>query len=271
MPGRSFAAPARLALLLVLHGAAAAAAEPAGVDWDLSGGVRHRTLTERASTGARLVTETGAMAQLRLSAEIAASGRPALALAGAVTAGSLDYEGQTQGGQALSVASRHREGELSIDGRALDLFAGEVWAGVKWLHATREIGTSATTGALGETSSLLLPGLQWRSPALSWPALGRGTSVRLQAGWRASVRHRLAVDYHGAYDRSVLRAARRQEAALRVSAATRGAWRWDLEWTHARQSASGAAALYRGGAPAGVVIQPSMRIDDVSISVTRVF
>jgi hypothetical protein len=166
MAGQSSGAPAGLALLLMLHGAAVAAAEPSAVEWGLTGGVRHRSLTERSEEGTRLLSERGPMAQLRLTARVDAPRWPVLAVGAAVASGSLDYDGQTQAGQPLSVSSRHRESELSIDGRALNLASGEFWAGVKSLHARREIGASAIAGGLAETSSLLLPGVQWRSPAL---------------------------------------------------------------------------------------------------------
>jgi hypothetical protein len=111
MAGQSSGAPAGLALLLMLHGAAVAAAEPSAVEWGLTGGVRHRSLTERSEAGTRLLSERGPMAQLRLTARVDAPRWPVLAVGAAVASGSLDYDGQTQAGQPLSVSSRHRESD----------------------------------------------------------------------------------------------------------------------------------------------------------------
>jgi hypothetical protein len=48
-------------------------------------------------------------------------------------------------------------------------------------------------------------------------------------------------------------------------------WRWRLEWSHSRQSASSSSALYRGGVLVGSVQQPRVKIDDVSMLLTRRF
>jgi hypothetical protein len=48
-------------------------------------------------------------------------------------------------------------------------------------------------------------------------------------------------------------------------------WRWSLEWSRSRQSASSSAALYRGGVLVGSMSQPRLKIDDVSLSLTYRF
>jgi len=270
----SFGRRCRKALLLgaaaLLASRFAGAAEPAPVQWDISAGVRQRTLSEWSDGGARLLTEKGALARVQLDAQLAAPGSPGLALEAAVADGRLDYEGRTQAGAPLATSSRHRENELVLRWRPLPAAAwGEAWLGLGWLHTRRAIASVATAGGLTETSSLLMPGVRWRSPVLSLPR--GGLQWQLEAEWRASARHRLHVDYLGVFDDSSLNGGRRSEAALRLSAFAAQDWRWTLEWRHARQSASESARLYRRSVPVGSVRQPKLRIDDVTLSLTRRF
>lgn len=248
----------------------AGAAEPAPVQWDVSAGVRQRTLSEWSDRGTRLLTEKGALARLQLDAQVAAPGSPVLGLEAAVADGRLDYEGRTQAGVPLATSSRHRERELVLRWRPLPPAAwGETWLGLGWLHMRRAIASSPMAGGLTETSSLVMPAIRWRSPAFKLPQ--GGTEFRLEAEWRASARHRLEVDYLGVFDNSSLRGGRRSEGALRLTASAAQDWRWTLEWRHARQSASESAALYRRGVPVGSVRQPRLQVDDLTVSLTRRF
>ncbi len=211
------------------------------------------------------------MGRLQLSATLADPGWPVIAFEAAASHGALDYDGQTQSGVPLATTTRHTDLELGAHWRPLPAGAwGEVWLGLDWLRARRSIASSATAGGLDETSSLLLPGIRWRGPAFTI-ALAGGTRFNVETQWRTSARHRLDVDYLGVFDNSSLRGGRRSEIALGLSASTSGAWRWNLEWSHTRQAASSSSPLYRGGALIGSVRQPRIRIDDVSLSLTRRF
>lgn len=253
-----------------LAAASAEAAQPSSVEWGLSAGVRHRTLREWSDSGSRLLTERGALPRLQLDAQLAAPRAPALALEAAVTDGRLDYEGRTQSGSPVETTSRHSERELNLLWRPLPAAGwGEAWLGLGWLHTRRAIASSAVVGGLTETSSLLMPGIRWRSPALVLPR--GGAQLQLEAQWRASARHRLEVDYLGMFDASSLHGGQRSEAVLRLIAATSSDWRWTVEWSHTRQSPSAISTLYRQGAPIGTVRQPRLGIDDVSLSLTRRF
>src|SRR5687768_4612356 len=88
----------RLAALCLASWGAVAAAEPAPIEWAVSAGARHRTLTEWSDTGAKLLTEKGPMAQLQLGAQVVATAWPALEFEAALRGGRLDYDGQTQAG-----------------------------------------------------------------------------------------------------------------------------------------------------------------------------
>lgn len=259
-----------LGLALSLGCAAGAAAQGAGpIDWEFTGAVGRRSLVEKSDTGADLVRETGPLARAQLAATLHRPGWPVLAAEAALTAARLDYDGQTQAAQPISATTRHTERQLALRWRPLPPAGwGEAWVGLDWLHARRSIGSSLAAGGLVETSELVLPGIRWRSP--SWSA-GLNATVQLQAQWRTSVRHQLAVGYSGVYDDSSLRGGRRREVIVGVSLATSSDWRWAAQWSHARQSASVPAPIYRAGLAVGTVRQPRMQLDDLSVSVTRSF
>jgi len=266
--GRRAALPA---LCLAGWCTAAAAAEPAPVEWAVSAGLRHRTLTEWSDAGSKLLTEKGPLGQLQLSAQVVAPAWPALEFEAAVGRGSLDYNGQTQAGVPLSTTSRHTDLELGAYWRPLPAAAwGEAWLGLAWLQARRDIASSPIAGGLNEKSSLVLPGIRWRSPAFAVPHTANA-KFQLEAQWRVSARHRLEVDYLGVFDNSSLRGGRRSETVLGLSVSTSEAWRWTLEWSRSRQSASNSSPLFRAGTLVGSVRQPRVKIDDVSLSLTRRF
>ncbi len=147
-----------------------AAAEPAPVEWAATAGVRHRTLSEWSATGARLLTEKGFLPHLQLSAQLATPAWPTLAFEAGVTGGDLDYRGQTQSGVPLTTTTRHTDLELGVHWRPLPAAAwGEAWLGLDWLQARRNIASSPIAGGLDETSSLVLPGVRWRSPSFALP------------------------------------------------------------------------------------------------------
>lgn len=265
--GRRVALPA----LCLAGWCAAAAAEPAPIEWAVSAGLRHRTLTEWSDAGSKLLTEKGPLGQLQLSAQVVAPAWPALEFEAAVARGSLDYDGQTQTGVPLSTTSRHTDLELGAYWRPFPAAAwGEAWLGVAWLQARRDIASSPIAGGLDEKSSLVLPGIRWRSPAFGVPHMGNA-KFRVEAQWRASARHRLQVDYLGVFDNSSLRGGRRSEIALGLNVTTDSAWQWGLEWTRSRQSASSSSPLFRAGALVGSVRQPRVKIDDLSLTLTRRF
>jgi hypothetical protein len=254
-----------------LLAAFSAAAEPAPIEWAATAGVRQRTLSEWSDRGTRLLTEKGVLPHLQLSAQLAAPAWPTLAFEAGVTGAELDYRGQTQSGVPLTTTSRHTDLELGVHWRPFPAAAwGEAWLGLEWLQARRDIASSSLAGGLNETSTLVLPGVRWRSPAFALPHTDNA-KFQLEAQWRSSVRHRLEVDYLGLFDNSSLRGGRRSETVLGLSVSTSEAWRWSLEWSRSRQPASSSAALYRAGALVGSVRQPRVKIDDVSLLLTRRF
>lgn len=258
-----------LALLLGAASPLAVAAEPAPLEWALSADVRHRTLRETAANGARLLTEEGAIPRLRLSAQTADPRLAALLMEASWGEGQLDYEGQTQTGVPLSTTSRHTDREVALHWRPLPAATwGEAWVGLGWLWFRRGIASTPTAGGLTETSSLVLPGIRWRSPEFS---ITPAVPLRLEAQWRTSVRHRLVVDYRGVFDDSAFRGGRRHETILRLAFVPAQSWQGSLEWSHTRQAASEVVPLYRAGGRVGNVQQPRLRINDLSISFTRRF
>ena len=272
MPDQTLArvSPRPAVFALCLAGSLAAA-EPAPVEWAATAGVRHRTLSEWSATGARLLTEKGFLPHLQLSAQLAGPTWPTLAFEAGVSGGDLDYRGQTQSGVPLTTTTRHTDLELGVHWRPLPAAAwGEAWLGLDWLQARRNIASSPIAGGLDETSSLVLPGVRWRSPSFALPNTDNA-KFQLEAQWRTSVRHRLEVDYLGVFDNSSLHGGRRSEAVLGLSVTSAQTWRWSLEWSHSRQSASSSSALYRGGVLVGSVQQPRVKIDDVSLLLTRRF
>jgi hypothetical protein len=256
------------AALFACAAGAAAAQAAAPVTWDLSGAVRYRSLTESSSAG-RLVKETGPMARLALDAQLNAAGWPVLALGAAIAEGRLDYEGRDQSGQPLDTKTRHTDREFDLRWRPVTASWGELWLGVGWLQNRRNIASTTVAGGLVETSSFVMPGIAWRSA----PFTPGGMTVPLQfeARLRASARHRLDVDYLGVFDESHLRGGRRNELTLGLGSAPSTGWRWNVDWTHSRQSASADAALYRAGATVGTVRQPRIRMDDLTLSIAQRF
>jgi hypothetical protein len=268
-PARLSPRPAVFALCLACS--LAAAAEPAPIEWAASAGVRHRTLSEWSDTGTRLLTEKGYLPHVQLSAQLTAPTWPTLAFEAGIAGADLDYRGQTQSGVPLTTTSRHTDVDLGVHWRPFPAAAwGEAWLGLGWLQARRDIASSARAGGLDETSSLVLPGVRWRSPAFAVPHTDNA-KFQLEAQWRTSVRHRLEVDYLGVFDNSSLRGGRRSETVLGLSVSSSETWRWSLEWSRSRQSASNPVPLYRAGALVGSVRQPRVKIDDVSLSLTRRF
>ncbi|AMO23008.1 hypothetical protein GCM10027034_45690 [Ramlibacter solisilvae] len=259
---------AALAALGALAAAGPARSGEAGaLQLELGAALGQRTLTEHDAAGARLLRESGPLARLRAAARPAApwSG---LDVNAALTLAPLDYQGQTQSGAALSTDSRHRDLELGVGWRPLPASAwGEPALTLSWLDSRRAIAGTSQVGGLTETSSLWLPGLAWRSPVLAL-AFGRAS---MQLSWRASIAQRLQVDYGGAFDASSFTGGRREEVLLRLGLASSDAWRWALEWSRTRQAASAPATLYRNAVAVGTVRQPQLRIDDLSLSLTRIF
>lgn len=245
-------------------------AQTSHIDWGLAAGVRHRTLTEWSSTGTRLLTEKGVVPHLRLTARTANERWPVLLMDASLGGARLDYQGRTQAGAPLDTTTRHSDRELALQWRPLPPASwGEAWVGLAGHSSRRAIASTNQAGGLTETSTLVMPGVRWRSPQFS---ISQGVPpLQVEAQWRASVRHRLAVDYGGVFDNSSLKGGRRSEALLRLSIAPTPAWQGSLEWGHTRQVASDAFPLHRVGAVVGSVRQPRLRIDDVSISLTRRF
>lgn len=238
--------------------------------WSVGADLSHRRLVETSAAGARLVTESGPMARLRLDVQQGLAGGGAWGAGVALAGGDLDYEGVTQAGAPLDTRSRHRDAELSAFWQPWPAGDwGQAALTLRWLQQRRDIMPTATVGGLKETSSLWMPGLRYSTPV--WAA-GAALRWQLEAEASVSARHRLRVDYGGVFDDSNIRGARRRELALRVHAfAAESPWRWTLEWTGSRQAASPAATLYRNGAAAGTVRQPRIAIDEVSLRLTRSF
>jgi hypothetical protein len=268
---RRGAAHAGLLLVAAIAGTATAQVQDAGVQWQVAAEVRHRTLTEWADSGPKLLTERGPLARVELSAMLDRPRWPALMARGALAQGRLDYEGQDQGGVPLASTSRHTEYEAGLHWRAAaSPVWGEAWLGADWLRQRRDIASTPLAGGLRETSALVLPGIRWRSAALPIAAVPL-LKIQLEAQWRTSASHRLSVDYLGAYDTSAFDSGRREEAVIRLIASTGSRWHWMFGFSRVRQSASGSAVLRSGGAVVGRVREPAIRIDDVSLSVAREF
>jgi hypothetical protein len=258
------------AALLALAGGAAWGQAPAdsALSWDVSAGALHRRLVERADNGSRLVTETGPMLRLGFGMQLRLAQGGALRLDLGAAGGRLDYEGRTQAGAPVSTTTRHREVDLALAWRPLAAAAwGEGWLVLRGLEQRRTIASTATVGGLEETSTVWMPGLRW-------------TGAFDGAGWRwqpsielrASVRHRLDIDYRGVFDPSALKGGRRHDVVLGLAmSAPDSPWQWSVEWTHARQSASPRQPLYRGGVAVGTVRQPRILVDDVSVRLRRSF
>lgn len=236
--------------------------------WDVEAGIAHRTLVERDAAGARLLKESGPLARLRITARPSRSPAGRIEFTAALAQAQLDYAGRTQGGAALSTTSRHREIEAGL--RWLPLAAGpwgEPSVTLDALRFARTIGATSSVHSLAETSLLWMPGVAWTTPAI----VAQGVQWTFDARWRASVSHRLHVDYSGLFDPSSLRGGHRNEFALGARAQWPGGWSMSIEARRARQQASSSAAITSGGVPAGTVRQPRIAIDDVALAVRRQF
>jgi len=261
---RGWLGPLSWGLLGALASAPAWAQEP--IEWSVGADVRHRTLSEW-SNGEKLLTEKGPVGHLLLGAQVISPAWPAVRMEASLGGGQLDYDGRSQAGTPLATTSRHTDADLAVYWRPLPAAGwGEAWVGVGTVWRRRDIASSSVAGGLMETSSLIMPGVRWRSAAFSG-----SPSLRLEMQWRASVRHRLAVDYGGVFDNSSLKGGRRSEASLRLILDAESGWQGSLAWVHSRQVASDEVSLYRAGLFAGTVHQPKVRIDDVSVSLTRRF
>lgn len=240
------------------------------VQWAWTAEAGQRTLTEHSASGAVLVRERGPMARVRLGATLGQADTQALAAEVSLGAARLDYDGQTQAGQPAATVSRHAEAQWSLMWRPVRGAAwGEAWLSLDGVHTKRDIAAGVAAGGLVERSALVLPGIGWRGPAWA-PAAWGGATARAEAQWRGSVRHRLHVDYLGAYDGSVFEGGRRRELRLGVELAS-APWRWSVHWSRARQPAGAAVPVYRGGLAVGTVRQPDTRIDELSLSLARSF
>lgn len=257
-------------MLLWLGTATPVVAQTPPLEWGVTADLRHRTLTEWSDAGTRLLTEEGVVPRLRLSAQSTSPSGPALLIEGSLGEARLDYEGRTQAGAPLSTTSLHSDRELALQWRPMPPARwGEAWVGLAGVWSRRAIASTSAASGLTETSTLVMPGLRWRSPPF---AISHGVPpLQLEAQWRASVHHRLAVDYGGVFDNSSLQGGRRSETLIRLSVAPSPAWQGSVAWSHSRQEASGNSPLFRGGAVAGSVRQPRLRVDDLSISLTRRF
>lgn len=257
---------------LVLGATACASAQAEPIEWSASAAVVHRTLTESSADGARLLKETGYLPRVQLSAHKTMRDAAALAAEASYTQGRLDYDGRTQTAQAVSTSTGHREAELSLHWRPLAPAAwGEAWLGLGWLHARRHIEPTAVAGGLKEVSSVVVPGVRWRSPAWILPWGDGSTKLQAEAQVRTSARHALSVDYLGLYDASDIDGGRRNELSVHLMVFQDDYWRWSFGWTRTQQKASNPAVLYRAGFPVGTVHQPRLRIDDLSLSLSLRF
>jgi hypothetical protein len=223
---------------------------------------------ERADNGQRLVRESGELLRLQAAGEHAFAGGGALRAAASIAAGRLDYDGQTQVGVPLQTEDGHRDLAFDLAWRPLAPAGwGEAWLVLRALQQRRQIASVAAARGLRETSDLLLPGVRWQH---RFAAAGWQWQPALEA--RVSVRHRLEVDSGGLFDTADIDGGRRREFVLGLEAGPIASpWRFGLEWTHARQSASPLQPILRAGSVAGTVRQPRIGIDDVMLRATRSF
>jgi hypothetical protein len=248
--------------------AAGAQAQAPAAQWEVSAGVLHRRLVERADDGARLVTESGPLLRLAASGQLALPSGGSLRAEAGVAGGELDYTGRTQGGAPLTTDSRHRELDATLAWRPWPAAAwGEAWLLLHALQQRRDIAGTAGVGGLRETSTLLLPGLRW---SRDFDAAGWRWQPSVEV--RASVWHQVDVDYHGVFDSQDLDGGHRNELALALRAwSPASPWRWSVEWTRSQQSPSHVDTVRRSGAAVGTVRQPRIEIDDVMLRATRAF
>jgi hypothetical protein len=261
----------RSATFLVFAGACFAShAQPLQAEWTGSASLLHRRLVERTPTGGTLLTESGPVGQLQLTATWPLSGGGALASRITALGGELDYDGQTQAGAPLATTTRQGEFGADLLWRPLAPAAwGEAWLSLGALVNRRVIQGTPTAGGLDETSSAWMAGALWRSPGWSVHGAWR---ARVEAEARYSLRHRLHVDYHGLLDDSRLDGARKRQFALRLAMSAQDSpWEWALEWSRLSQPESAAVPVYRGGALFGTVRQPELSIRDVGLRLSRRF
>lgn len=249
-----------------------AQAQDAPVDITGTLALSHRKLVERTPTGANLLTERGPMVHLQLQAERPLAEGRALSLRVQLGGAHLDYDGQTQAGAPLSTNTRQAESGVDLMWRPHAPAAwGEGWLTLGLLANRRVIYSTAVAGGLDEVSSAALLGLRWRSPAFAPVARW---NARVEAEARASVWHRLDVDFYGLLDKTHFEAARKRMLTLRVLASPADSpWEWGLAWSGLWQSASKPVGVSRAGvALAGSTVhQPELRMRDLTLRVGRRF
>ena len=251
----------------------AALADAPGERFWASAGVVHRHLEEEAAGGARLLSESGPMLELRLGARHALGSGGALAGELSFAGGPLDYKGQTQpsqGGVPFQSTSDHRDAGVRLMWRPVAAQPwGEPWLIVAGHQNRRDIAGRGNVTGLRETSSALLAGVRVHSPVHQASAHWQ---LRLEAEALVSVKHRLDVDFLGLFDPARLDGGRQRRTAVRlVGTAAQSPWDWTVEWAHLNQAVSPMSPLQRGGVAVGSVRQPRLSIDDLTLRVTRRF
>ncbi len=233
-------------------------------------------LTELADDGRKLLSETGDVPQLKVVIRPDFTVWPAVELELALAGALLAYQGQTQAGAPLTTTSRHSDRSISGFWRPTEPASyGEWWVGMRWVHARRAIASKGSVGGITETSTMQLVGMRWKSPQMASNIFLRaeqGLMFQLEGEYWQSMRHRLDVDYLGVYDASALHGGARQQMSLRATAWLSGsAWRWSVGWSRSRQRASDSSELLRGKIPIGLVRQPRLKQDDLSLMLLRTF
>lgn len=260
-----------LAALMLTGASAVMAQEAASTRWTLGAALANRRLQETAG-GSTLLTERGPVAQLQLTGTRERPGGAALGLRLSLAGGEIAYDGRTSLTQApFTSTARHLEAAADLLWRPVAPASwGEAWLSAGLLSNRRTIAGSATVGGLDETSSALLLGGLWRSPA--WRPAG-GWTIRGEAEGRLSAWHRMDVDFNGLFDATHFTGARRRQLALRLHLAPADSpWTWTLEWARIAQPESARASVSKGGAATTfVVYQPSLWTQDLGLRVTRSF
>lgn len=236
--------------------------------WQWEATAAHRTLIERDSGGQRLLKESGPLARLRITARPSWAATRRVEFTAALARAWMDYDGRTQAGAPLRTHSLHNELEIGARWYPFHAFAwGEPSMTIDGLRFRRQIEPTAAAGSITETSTLWMPGVAWTGPAWTVGA----AKLALQAQWRTSVHHHVAVDYGAVFDPSSLHGGQRNELVLGATAAMARGWSVSLQWRRARQAQSEVAALYRAGVVQGSVHQPRIDIDDVGVTLTKPF
>jgi hypothetical protein len=244
------------------------ASTPPAAAWQWEAGAGQRTLVERDESGQRLLKESGPLARLRITARPSWAPFGRIEFSAALARARLDYAGRTQSGLPLATTSRHLEFEVGAAWKPSHAYAwGEPAITFDGLRFRRSIEASADASSLEETSTLWMPGIVWTSPA--WNA--GGATFALQARWRTSIHHHLAVDYAGLFDPSSLRGGRRSDFSLAATAFAAKGWSFSLEWHRARQAQSDVATIYSAGVAAGTVRQPRISIEDIGLKIAKDF